>query len=99
MDQLHIEFSHVEIRDILPVQIDHVSVGDPSLSSGCQKAEAFSPRKGALRHQPVIGPVKIPDQGMGEIEGKSSSRGTVQLRAHALVKDSGTVGYLLIEVS
>ena len=90
--QLHIKFPHIKPGNVLPVQIDHISVGNPPFSRHCQELIAFSPEKRFFRYQTIVWTVKIFDQGVCKIQGEFTADGTVQLGTHALTKNTVSMG-------
>ena len=67
-DKLHIELTHVETRNVLAVQIDHVGVRNAAIALRFNPCEALALKERRPGHQTVIRTVEPFDQRIREIQ-------------------------------
>ena len=71
MHHLHIEFPHIEPRDILAVEVYHVRMGDTALAGGVKHCEILAPWRGSQSDQAVVVAVVLLDDRVGEVQRKA----------------------------
>ena len=94
--QVNVKLPHVEARNVLPVQVHHVAVGNAPLFFRLQQGELRAPSGGFHGHQSIVLAVEVLDNGIGDIQRKLAVLRLFAPGHDALVHHAGHVRCIFI---